>query len=69
MFDALGHGITFIASDLPFFKEFADKGLGITAKTTPNAFTDALLELDNNYIKYKNAVERFKVGNGSEKSH
>jgi glycosyltransferase involved in cell wall biosynthesis len=60
MFDALGHGIPFIASDLPFFKEFADKGLGITAKRTPNAFTDALLELDNNYNKYKNAVERFK---------
>jgi glycosyltransferase involved in cell wall biosynthesis len=60
MFDALGHGIPFIASDLPFFKEFASKGLGITAKRTPNAFTEALLELDNNYDKYKHAVERFK---------
>jgi glycosyltransferase involved in cell wall biosynthesis len=60
MFDALGHGIPFIASDLPFFKEFASKGLGITAKRTPNAFTDALLELDRNYDKYKKAVEGFK---------
>ena len=60
MFDALGHGIPFIASDLPFFKEFASKGLGITTKRTPNAFTEALLELDNNYDSYKIAVEGFK---------
>jgi glycosyltransferase involved in cell wall biosynthesis len=60
MFDALGHGIPFIASDLPFFNEFASKGLGITAKRTPNAFTEALLELDNNYDRYKKAVEGFK---------
>ena len=60
MFDALGHGIPFIASDLPFFKEFASKGLGITAKRTPNAFADALLELDSNYDKYQKAIESFK---------
>ena len=60
MFDALGHGIPFIASDLPFFKEFASKGLGITTKRVPNAFTDALLELDKDYDKYKSAVEGFK---------
>jgi glycosyltransferase involved in cell wall biosynthesis len=60
MFDALGHGIPFIASDLPFFKEFASKGLGITTKRTPNAFVDALLELDNNYDKYQKAIEGFK---------
>ncbi|HXW11498.1 MAG TPA: glycosyltransferase, partial [Nitrososphaeraceae archaeon] len=60
MFDALGHGIPFIASDLPFFKEFASKGLGITTKRTPNTFADALLELDKNYDKYKNAIEGFK---------
>jgi glycosyltransferase involved in cell wall biosynthesis len=60
MFDALGHGIPFIASDLPFFNEFALKGLGITARRTPNAFSNALLELDNNYDIYKKAVDRFK---------
>jgi len=60
MFDALGHGIPFIASDLPFFNEFAAKDLGITAKRTPNAFTDALIVLDKTYDKYKNAVEGFK---------
>jgi glycosyltransferase involved in cell wall biosynthesis len=60
MFDALGHGIPFIASDLPFFNEFAAKGLGITAKRTPNAFTNALIKLDKDYDKYKSAVEGFK---------
>jgi glycosyltransferase involved in cell wall biosynthesis len=60
MFDALGHGIPFLASDLPFFKEFASKGLGITTKRTPNTFADALLELDKNYDKYKNAIKGFK---------
>ena len=60
MFDALGHGIPFIASDLPFFKEFASKGLGITTKRTPNTFADSLFELDKNYDKYKNAIEGFK---------
>jgi len=60
MFDALGHGIPFIASNLPFFKEFASKSLGITAKRTPNAFTEALLELERNYDKYKKTVEVFK---------
>jgi hypothetical protein len=29
MFDALAHGIPFIASDLAFFKEFAEQGLGL----------------------------------------
>ena len=28
MFDALAHGIPFIASDLGFFKEFSNQGLG-----------------------------------------
>jgi glycosyltransferase involved in cell wall biosynthesis len=60
MFDALGHGIPFIASGLPFFKEFASKGLGITAKRTPNAFANALSELDGDYAKYQKAIERFK---------
>jgi glycosyltransferase involved in cell wall biosynthesis len=60
MFDALGHGIPFIASDLPFFKEFASKGLGITTKRTPNTFAAALSELDKNYNKYRKAIEGFK---------
>ena len=60
MFDALGHGLPFIASDLPFFNEFAAKGLGITAKRASIAFINALIDLDNNYNKYKTAVKGFK---------
>jgi glycosyltransferase involved in cell wall biosynthesis len=61
MFDGLAHGLPFIASDLEFFKEFSSMGLGITVKRTPNAFTDALLDLDANYTAYSEAVESFKA--------
>jgi len=36
------------------------RGLGIVAKRTPEAFTDALVELDNNYDKYKKTIDGFK---------
>jgi glycosyltransferase involved in cell wall biosynthesis len=61
MFDALAHGLPFIASDLEFFREFSSMGLGITVKRTPNAFTHALLDLDDNYTAYSKAVESFKA--------
>ena len=35
MFDALAHGLPFVASDLGFFKEFARKGLGIAVRRKP----------------------------------
>ena len=38
MFDALAHGLPFVASDLRFFKEFADMGLGIVCKRTTQSF-------------------------------
>ena len=60
MFDALAHGLPFIASDLEFFREFASKGLGITVKRHPKAFEKSLLELDTNYSAYSMAVESFK---------
>jgi glycosyltransferase involved in cell wall biosynthesis len=60
MFDALAHGLPFIASDLEFFREFASMGLGITAKRHPKAFAKSLLELDTNYSAYSKAVESFK---------
>ncbi|MFL6456880.1 MAG: glycosyltransferase, partial [Nitrososphaeraceae archaeon] len=37
MFDALAHGLPFIATDLEFFREFASQGLGITVKRNPHA--------------------------------
>jgi len=43
MFDALAHGIPFIASDLSFFKEFSAQGLGITVKRTPRGFSSGIL--------------------------
>src|SRR6185436_6761758 len=38
MFDALAHGLPFIATDLEFFKEFSAQGLGITVRRNPNEF-------------------------------
>jgi glycosyltransferase involved in cell wall biosynthesis len=61
MFDALAHGLPFIASDLEFFREFSSMGLGITVKRTPRAFTRALLDLEVNYAAYSKAVESFKA--------
>jgi len=60
MFDALAHGLPFIATDLEFFKEYARKGLGITVKRDPEEFKKALIELENNYEYYCNSVNNFK---------
>ncbi len=42
MFDALAHTVPFVASDLDFFKEFEEMGLGITAKRDPVPFAKAI---------------------------
>ena len=60
MFDALAHGLPFVASDLGFFKEFARKGLGIIVKRKPFEFSEALKILESDYPHYKKEVERFK---------
>src|SRR5919205_1645335 len=60
MFDALAHGLPFVATDLKFFREFASQGLGITVKRNPHKFSKGLEDLTNNYIKYKEAVDTFK---------
>jgi len=60
MFDGLAHGVPFVASDLPFFKEYSSMGLGITVKRRPDAFADALVILDNEYKTYVERVNRFK---------
>ena len=61
MFDALAHGLPFIATDLEFFKEYARKGLGITVKRDPEEFKKALIDLENNYEYYYNSVNQFKL--------
>jgi len=61
MFDALAHGLPFIATDLEFFKEYARKGLGITVKRDPKEFKKALIDLEVNYEYYCNSVNQFKL--------
>jgi glycosyltransferase involved in cell wall biosynthesis len=60
MFDALAHGLPFIATDLKFFREFSKQGLGLTVKRKPDEFTKGLKILSQNYVKYKRAVDAFK---------
>lgn len=60
MFDALAHGLPFVATDLDFFNEYATKGLGITVKRNPVTFSKALADLDKDYIIYKRAVDEFR---------
>ena len=60
MFDGLAHGLPFVASDLPFFKEFSSKGLGITVKREPAAFADGLVTLDKDYEGCLEEVNHFR---------
>lgn len=59
MFDALAHGLPFVATNLDFFKEYARKGLGITVKRKPEAFSNALSDLDKDYSIFKRRVDEF----------
>jgi glycosyltransferase involved in cell wall biosynthesis len=60
MFDALAHGLPFIASNLEFFKEFSKRGLGITVSRSSDEFSKGLVILDVDYGKYINTVESFR---------
>jgi glycosyltransferase involved in cell wall biosynthesis len=60
MFDSLAHGLPFVASDLDFFKEFAEMRLGITTKRNPVSFAKAIRELGDSYDKYSKSVDNFK---------
>lgn len=60
MFDALAHGIPFIASDLGFFKEFSNQGLGVTVKRNPEAFSTGLRRLDKDYSCYIGSIDAFR---------
>jgi glycosyltransferase involved in cell wall biosynthesis len=60
MFDALAHGLPFVASDLRFFKEFADMGLGIVCKRTTQSFERSISTLALKYNEYKATVEQFR---------
>ena len=60
MFDALAHSVPFVASDLDFFKEFAEMGLGVTAKRDPLSFVKAIEKIGRSYDNYSEAVSNFK---------
>jgi len=60
MFDAMAHTVPFVASDLDFFKEFEEMGLGITAKRDPISFAKAIDNLGKTYEKYSTAVSNFR---------
>jgi glycosyltransferase involved in cell wall biosynthesis len=60
MFDALAHGLPFIASDLRFFKEFAQMGLGIVCERTTESFERSISTLALEYDEYKTRVEQFR---------
>ena len=72
MFDALAHGLPFVATDLEFFKEFSEQGLGITARRKPFEFVAALNKLNQDYENFAERVGRFneKLGwNSVAKEH
>jgi glycosyltransferase involved in cell wall biosynthesis len=60
MFDGLGHGKPFLASENGFFSEFAKLGLGITAKRNAICFEKGLQNVDKNYDKLKSNVQQFR---------
>ncbi|MDQ3852837.1 MAG: hypothetical protein M3299_08390 [Thermoproteota archaeon] len=60
MFDSLAHRLPFVASDLDFFKEFAEMGLGIAARRDPMSFAKAIREIGDSYDKYSKSVDNFK---------
>jgi glycosyltransferase involved in cell wall biosynthesis len=59
MFDGLAHGIPFVASNLGFFQEFAEMGLGIISKRDPAAFSKAIVKIGTNYEYFKRNVDEF----------
>ena len=61
MFDALAHGLPFVASDLKFFREFAEMGLGILATRNEISFSNALETLSQNYVQYRQRVLEFRT--------
>jgi glycosyltransferase involved in cell wall biosynthesis len=60
MYDGLAHGLPFVSSNIEFFKEFSNLGLGITVERDPIEFSKAFLKLERDYDKYENAVEIFR---------
>ena len=60
MFDGLGHGKPFVASNLDFFKEFSSKKLGIVTKRDPIMFKNAFVQIDKHYKHFESSVDKFR---------
>jgi glycosyltransferase involved in cell wall biosynthesis len=60
LFDALAHGLPFVATELRFFKEFAEMGLGITCRRNAVSFSESIATLSADYDRYKINVQQFK---------
>ena len=60
LFDALAHGLPFIASNLSFFREFAEMNLGITCNRDTKSFSESIACLAADYNQYRRNVEQFK---------
>ncbi|MGA7141642.1 MAG: glycosyltransferase, partial [Nitrososphaeraceae archaeon] len=60
MYDGLAHGLPFVSSNIEFFKEFSNLGLGISVERDPIEFSKAFVKLERDYDKYENAVEIFR---------
>lgn len=59
MFDGIAHHLPFVSSNIPFFREFSDMGLGIAVERIPSKFSEALKKLENDFENYKKAVVNF----------
>lgn len=60
LFDALAHGLPFVSSNLNFFREFADLGLGVVAERDPDSLSNAIDMLASDYDRLRRNVENFR---------
>lgn len=60
MFDGLGHGKPYVATDLGFFAEFSSKKLGLVTKRRASNFEESFKKIDKNYTYFKSKVEEFR---------
>ncbi|MGH9976015.1 MAG: glycosyltransferase [Nitrososphaeraceae archaeon] len=59
LFDALAHGLPFVASNLEFFREFEEMQLGITCNRNATSFSASIAKLAEDYDRYKENVQQF----------
>lgn len=60
MFDGLAHGKPFVSSDIGFFREFSELGLGIASGRDAVKYANAILEVDKNQEQLAENVFGFR---------